>query len=251
MCLECHSHHILLARSDPKNSPNSKNSCPQKWMSWRIQLQGAWTGINEELGTFYNWSHWLLHQDGKKSIKKSQTSCLSSIWIVNSSIQLFSATTVSFILRHWVHNLYLCRKEKKLWNEIFNEVLLGKPKFSLALSSLQTWYNISFHRTFIWGLPPTVCHVIGSANLGACWLVAYRVSLIFLQAPQSSDPPAKEPSSPTSQTHVVPSGCVMPAHCHQGHLRHEHRGRMGRCLGLWDQAVLGWCAGLILLALLF
>lgn len=31
MCLECHSHHILLVRSDPKNSPNSKKNCPQKW----------------------------------------------------------------------------------------------------------------------------------------------------------------------------------------------------------------------------
>lgn len=50
----------------PRTAQIQRIAVPRNGMSWSIWLQGSWTGINEELGTFYNWSHWLLHQDGKK-----------------------------------------------------------------------------------------------------------------------------------------------------------------------------------------
>lgn len=90
----------------------------------------------------------------------------------------------------------------------------------------------------IWAcLPQFVCHVIESADLRACWLVAYRISLTFLQAPQPLDSFMKEPSSPGLLT-LVELPEAVSAYCCRGHLRSENRGWAVHCLGLWDQAVL-------------
>lgn len=90
----------------PRTAQSQRIAPRKDGMSWRIRLEGARTGMNEELGTFFVMDH-IGSFTKMIKVKKLQTLCLSSKWIVLSSIQIFQLLPFSFILRQWVYNLYL------------------------------------------------------------------------------------------------------------------------------------------------
>lgn len=191
-----------------------------------------------------SWGHFIInhigspYQDGKKSIKKSQTSCLSFIWIVNSSIQLFSATTVSLKTLS-IQSLPLIGRKKSYEMKSLMKFYLANPSSPLPchLSRLGTTDPLTGH-SFGVCLPQLSCNRVGKPQ--GLLAAAYRVSLIFLQAPQSSDPLSGWALKPHF-TDSCGSLDVMPAHCHQGHLRHGTSCLMGHCLGFCIRQSLMMC----------